>query len=164
MSPESTGRNRGRRNDFASEQARTAVKKEFARRLYQMALERGWRQADVARASGLARDRVSNYFRGLAIPDAPQLAKLCKAFGDIEPSKLLPNVDEAMEAAIMQRGSTGTEREIAPRMEDNLLEFRSISGLPGRALLRVNRVVSIDTAMNVIQIVRKDDADTADGA
>src|SRR5690242_21640521 len=62
---------------------------EFARRLYNLMLSKGWRQSELARRAGLPRDSVSTYIRGKVLPTAESVYKLAKAFG-IPAEELLP--------------------------------------------------------------------------
>lgn len=69
------------------------TRKQFAARLFNLANERGWNQAETARQAGVTRDSVSNYMRGSYLPDAVNLRKLADAFG-LKPEDLLPNIIE----------------------------------------------------------------------
>lgn len=69
--------------------SRDHLKHEFGRRVYAALLKRGMRQADLARASGLARDSISSYVRGRALPDPENLQALAKAL-NVEMTDLLP--------------------------------------------------------------------------
>src|SRR2546421_644291 len=70
------------------------AKEEFARRLYKLMIERGWRQADLARHAGLPRNAISIYMRGVSLPTPENLKKLASAF-DMKPEVLLPNYTES---------------------------------------------------------------------
>ncbi len=113
-------------------------KQEFGRLLYRKMLERGWSQSDLARKSGIAKDSISNYIRGKALPFSLNLQKLADVFGE-SPADLLPN---SLEAAI---------DEDVPS-----LEMRVSVSAPNMAWLRVNRLVSLGTAARVVEMINND--------
>lgn len=122
---------------------RHLTKQEFGRRLYKRMVEKGWKQSELARAAGLPRDSISTYIRGRVLPTDHSLRKLASALG-CEPIDLLPNhvesaIDEDMPA----------------------VEMRVSPGAPDKAWLRVNQLVSFETAADVIALIRKD-ANAAD--
>src|SRR5882724_3239721 len=55
------------------------AKDEFARRLYKLMVDRGWRQADLARHAALPRNAISVYLRGASLPNPESLKALAKA-------------------------------------------------------------------------------------
>lgn len=101
-------------------------------------MARGWNQSELARQTGLPRDSVSTYVRGVSLPTPKSLQKLADAFGTT-PADLLPN---SIEAAI---------EEDVPSLEMKV----SVSA-PSTAWLRVNRLVSLSTAARVIELVEAD--------
>lgn len=113
-------------------------KQEFGRRIYRELMARGWNQSELARQTGLPRDSVSTYVRGVSLPTPKSLQKLADAFGTT-PADLLPN---SIEAAI---------EEDVPSLEMKV----SVSA-PSTAWLRVNRLVSLSTAARVIELVEAD--------
>lgn len=125
----------------ASLRPKHLTKQEFGRRLYTLMVARNWNQSELARRADLARDSVSTYVRGISLPEPKNLRKLAEAL-EMEPSELLPNT---LESAI---------DEDVPS-----LELKVSTSDPRVAWLRVNRLVSTPTAMNVIEILNKDDAD-----
>jgi transcriptional regulator with XRE-family HTH domain len=66
-------------------------KKEVGRRIHSRMLARGWRQADLARASGLSRNSISNYIKGNQAPSGASLFALASALR-VKPADLIPNV------------------------------------------------------------------------
>ncbi|MEC5291546.1 MULTISPECIES: helix-turn-helix domain-containing protein [unclassified Aurantimonas] len=116
------------------------TKQEFGRRVYNLMLKKGWRQADLARASDLPPDSISSYIRGLKSPTALSLQKLAGALG-VQPHDLLPN---QVEHAIAQDFPS--------------LEMRVSTSDPRRAWLRVNRWVSTSAAAKIVEILNVDDA------
>lgn len=114
------------------------TKQEFGKRLYKMMVEKGWHQSELARRSGLARDSVSTYIRGVSLPEPGNLAALARALG-VEPVDLLPN---QIEAAI--------DNDV-PSME------MKVSGAdPSVAWLRVNRLVSTATCLEIVKLLGAD--------
>lgn len=116
------------------------TKHEFARRLYKLMIARGWHQSELARRSHLPRDSISVYMRGVSLPTPQSLQKLAAAF-DMEPEELLPNV---IESAIDQ--------------DNPSLEIKTSASDPSAAWLRVNRLVSITTAVKIADLLNQDDA------
>jgi transcriptional regulator with XRE-family HTH domain len=121
------------------------TKEEFARRLYGLMIEKGWRQADLARAAGLPRNAISVYLRGASLPNPDSLKKLAKAL-DVEPDILLPNYKES-----------------AIDRDNPALEFRVSPGDPKTAWLRINRSVSTSLAIKIMGLLEEEDAQTANG-
>lgn len=129
---------------------RSLTKQEFARRLMAMMQERNWTQADLARETygetvnskghrlAKGRDNISKYVNGLAFPTPKHLRKLADAFG-VEPQDLLPNT---VEAAI--------DRDV-PAME-----LKVAAGHPNKAWVRINALLSIDTAAKIFDLARND--------
>lgn len=114
------------------------TKQEFGRRLYNLMLQKGWNQSELARRAGIARDSVSTYVRGVSLPEPLNLQKLADAL-DVKPIELLPN---------------GTEAAID---EDNpSLEFKVSNSDSRVAWLRVNRLVTTATAVKVVELLNDD--------
>lgn len=114
------------------------TKQEFGRRLYRLMIKHGWNQSELARQAGLPRDSVSTYIRGRTLPTPKSLQALANALG-MTPGDLLPN---ALETAID---------------EDNpSLEVRVSVSAPDKAWLRVNRLVSFQTAARVMELINSD--------
>lgn len=113
-------------------------KQEFGRRLMKLILDRGWNQSDLARAAKLGRDAVSTYVRGRSFPEPRSLKRLADALG-VSPEALLPNsVTMAMDA------------DTAP-----MLEIKQAAGHPEKVFLRVNRMVSLQQAAEIFNIINK---------
>lgn len=76
---------------------------EFAKRLYHLLVQRGWKQSDLARRCfgevrstkghmlARGRDRISAYIRGKAVPDPSNLKKIADAF-EITVEELAPDI------------------------------------------------------------------------
>jgi len=114
------------------------TKEEFGRRLHAEIINRGWNQSEMARQSGLRRDAISTYVRGTVLPSPSALQKLANALG-VQPTDLLPNA--AMSAIESDHSS---------------LSMKVSSGAPNTAWLHVNRLVTVETAAQVIQLVTAD--------
>ena len=122
------------------------TKQQFGNRVYQLMLGKGWKQSDLARRADLTRDSVSKYVLGRSLPSPLNLKKLAAAL-DVEPEALLPNyVESAIEA------------------DNPLMEMKVSHNDPNIAWLRVNRLVTTSTAMEVLGILANDKAiKAADG-
>jgi transcriptional regulator with XRE-family HTH domain len=62
---------------------------EFADNLKRLLNKKEMRQSDLAKATGLGRDSISNYFNGKTIPNPENLLRLSDALG-CTPEDLLP--------------------------------------------------------------------------
>jgi len=120
------------------------AKDEFARRLYKLMIDKGWRQADLARASGLPRNAISVYMRGASLPNPESVKALAKVF-DMDPGVLLPNYTES-----------------AIERDNPEIEFRVSPADPKRAWLRINRLVATSTAIKIMALIEADDAQSTD--
>lgn len=118
------------------------TKQEFARRLYKLMMARGWRQSELARRAGLPRDSISTYVRGKSLPSPQNLLALAKAL-DMKPEDILPN---HMESAL--------ENEDNPAFSMVQSDTR-----PGKAWVRVNRLVNFSTATKIAELLENDPAD-----
>lgn len=123
-----------------------AVNAEFARRLQQALVARGWSQSDLARRvrdhmpegdGRVGRDNISRYIRGVSLPRPTHLAALCRALG-MRPEELLPAEGRPTGGVI------GMEvRETAD----------------GNVWLRVNQATDWDTALEVQRLLKGKRAD-----
>ncbi|NKD45373.1 helix-turn-helix transcriptional regulator [Haematospirillum jordaniae] len=120
---------------------KSLTKQEFGKRLYRLMLAKGWHQSELARQAGVPRDAVSVYIRGKSLPTPVNLQKLADAIG-LPAEELLPN---HAEGAID---------------EDELpaFEMKVSSGAPNMAWVRVNRLVSTQTAVKIAELLDNDDA------
>lgn len=118
------------------------AKDEFARRLYKLMLDKGWRQADLARQAGLPRNAISVYLRGASLPNPDSTKALAKAF-DMDPAILLPNYTES-----------------AIERDNPEIEFRVSPADPKKAWLRINRLVSTSTAIKIMALIEAEDEAT----
>lgn len=122
--------------------AKERLKREFARRLHQAMVAKDWRQADLHRASGVAKDSISSYYNAKILPTDYNLRKLAQALG-VTPGALLP----------------GVSPDSPPLPENETLAMLDVPGSLTLKRLRVNRVVNIGTAVKVIDLVNGDAAD-----
>jgi transcriptional regulator with XRE-family HTH domain len=115
------------------------AREEFARRLRKLILDRGWRQSDLARASGLPRNAISIYVRGVSLPEDDNLNALASAFG-LKPADLIPHFSESIVR------------------DSSELEFSVVPGDPKSARLRINRTVSTSLAIKIMGLIEAEDA------
>lgn len=123
--------------DSASLTPQHITKQEFGRRLYELMIRKGWNQSELARRARLGRDSISTYVRGVSFPDPKNLQALCEAL-DVSREELLPN---AVESA-MDR-------------EHPAFEIKQAHGDPSKVWLRVNRMVSAETAAQIFALLNK---------
>ncbi|WP_316397298.1 helix-turn-helix transcriptional regulator [Bradyrhizobium sp. 33ap4] len=116
------------------------TKDEFARRLYKLMMEKGWRQAEFARRAGLPRNAISVYLRAASLPSPENLKKIADAL-KIDPEVLLPNYAQS-----------------AIEQDNPELEMRVSPANPQKAWLRINRLVSTSIAVQILELLQKDDA------
>lgn len=107
-------------------------------------IDKGWRQADLARHAGLPRNAVSVYLRGASLPNPESTKALAKAF-DMDPGLLLPNYTES-----------------AIDRDNPQIEFRVSPADPKLAWLRLNRMVSTSLAIKIMGLLEAEDAQATD--
>lgn len=117
---------------------KSLTKEEFGRRLYQLMLKKGWNQSELGRQSDIPRDSISMYIRGKALPTAQSLDKLAGAL-DLSTADLLPN-----------------HIETAVDTDSPAMEIRQLPNNPGAAWLRVNRLVTMSTALKIADLLAND--------
>ncbi len=118
---------------------RALTRQEFGRRLFKLINDRGWNQSDLAREAGIGRDSISTYVNGHTFPTPKNLRAMSEALG-VEPHDLLPN-------------------EIMSAFDDEhpAIELKQAAGHPGKAWLRVNRMMSFGTAARIVALIEEDD-------
>ena len=122
------------------------TKMEFAKRVYRLMLNKGWHAAELARQAGLERAAIGTYLHGKTFPSPTNLAALAKALG-VTPEELLPNT---VESAID---------------EDNpSFEIKASDNAPGLAWLRINRLVTMETATKIATLIGADNATDREGS
>lgn len=114
------------------------TKQEFGKRLYRLMLGKGWNQSELGRQSGLPRDSISTYVRGQSLPTPQNLKALSEALG-VAQEELLPNhVESAID-------------------EDNpSFEMKTSTSAPNMAWVRVNRLVTMQTAIRIADLLEND--------
>lgn len=80
--------------DPTSEYPPEKIKMNIGRRIQEKLFEIGWKQADLARESGLGRDSISLYIRGKNLPGAQSLKSVADALG-CTPEDLAPELHAA---------------------------------------------------------------------
>lgn len=142
--------------DDAAEQLtpRALTKQEFGRRLQSLLDDRGWNQSDLVRAINIAfpdldkpfgRDAISTYINGRSFPTPKSLNMLCQALS-VTREELLPNsISQAMND------------------EHPALELRAAAGHPGKAWVKVNRMMGFDTAAQIVQLINEEDKKDFEG-
>jgi transcriptional regulator with XRE-family HTH domain len=118
---------------------RDSTKSEFAKRLYQKMLSKGWTQSQLARYSGLNRDAVSTYIRARSLPSPVSLAKLAKTL-DCPPEELLPSYYEAVVDELPAR-----------------LEIKEIEAERGYMRLRCDMKLPKDLAIKAFMLLNETD-------
>lgn len=120
---------------------------QFANRLHALRTAKGWSQSDLAReiwgeielASGKRaaknRDRISSYEMGKGWPDPHNLKALAKAL-DVSPEELAPDIVGA------------TVEHQFPE-----IALTSVAGHLDKVMLRVNKLVSFETATRVMALL-----------
>tara|TARA_B100000902_G_scaffold59611_1_gene66617 strand:+ start:9211 stop:9615 length:405 start_codon:yes stop_codon:yes gene_type:complete len=116
---------------------RVIRKQEFAKRLYKIIVAKNLTQSEVARMSGLGRDSISQYVRGLNIPKPTSLAKLAEAL-KVEPEELYPNYQAA-----------SVEEELPEQ------SFRAVSGDPEFMWVRINIKLPKSKALEVMRLINE---------
>jgi transcriptional regulator with XRE-family HTH domain len=122
------------------------TKQEFGRRLSAILVERHMSQSDLVRLiedrtnERVGRDSISTYINGRSFPTPKTLGIICSALG-VARDELLPN------ASIQ-----------AMNDEHPAIEMRQAAGHPGKAWLRINRLMSFGVAAQIVGIISEEDA------
>jgi transcriptional regulator with XRE-family HTH domain len=120
------------------------TKQEFGRRLFKMLESKGWNQSDLAReatteTTTVSRAAISKYVKGEQFP-GPKILNALAAALDVDKSELLPNVLES-----------------AARFEAPEFQITVPQGHPGKAWLKIDRMTSMDTAVEIAALLNKED-------
>ena len=115
---------------------RILTRQEWGRRLSSFLKKKKMSQSDLARASGMGRDSISQYVHGRSVPSPKNLQKLCDAL-DVEPDVLFPNYDAQANAA-----------------EQPTFEMKSIESDAENFWLRINMKVPAMKALEVMKILK----------
>tara|TARA_R110000765_G_scaffold118888_2_gene213463 strand:- start:1845 stop:2282 length:438 start_codon:yes stop_codon:yes gene_type:complete len=120
---------------------KSAMRREFGKRLQANMIEKGWNQSELARRASIGRDNVSSYIRGIAMPGPLHLSAISRALGmtndSLLPAKSMPSIDETFP----------------------VMDIKDVGN--GNAWLRVNQAVSMKNAIKIMQIltVKNNDED-----
>ena len=102
----------------------------FGRKLRAALEAKSWNQSDLAKATGLGRDSISTYIRGLTMPDPKNLKKLAEAL-ELPVKDLMPEGGgDAVSAA-----------------------FEISQASTGRVFMRINQAVSFEQAARIMAIL-----------
>ncbi|MGO4704766.1 helix-turn-helix domain-containing protein [Microvirga sp. 2MCAF38] len=116
------------------------TKHEFGKRLHKLMTEKGWHQSELARQAGLQRDSVSTYINGRSLPTPLSLNRLAAALG-VAAEDLIPNhIEQSLD------------------QHKPAFEMKASASAPDMAWVRVNRLVSFDTAVKIGELLRADNA------
>lgn len=118
---------------------RDSTKAEFAKRLYQKMLEKGWTQSQLARYAGINRDAVSTYIRARSLPSPISLTKMAKVLS-CAPEDLLPSYYET------------AHEEASAR-----LEIKEVEAERGYMRLRCDMKLPKDLAVKVFMLLNEVD-------
>lgn len=113
-------------------------KQEFARKLYKLMRERNWSAAETGRRSGIPRDAIGRYVRGISFPTPAYLDQLAETFG-IKTEELMANyIDNAIQH------------------DEPAFEIKASVNAPDKAWIRLNRLVDMATAVKIAQLLQDD--------
>lgn len=116
---------------------RHLIKSEFAKRLYNAIIAKGWTQSEFARNCDLARDAISTYVRGRSMPSPNALSKMASVLG-CRPEELLPNYYEA-----------------AHQKEEPAFELRDVPNQEGYMWIKLNMRLPKKTAMEIFMLAQE---------
>lgn len=103
-------------------------KQRFAATVKQFMAERGWSASELARQAGLGTDNISRYLSAKYVPGAKHLAKIAEAFG-VQPAELYGSQPDECTA-----------------------ELRVLRNDPTQAQLRINQVIPLDIALQILTL------------
>ena len=101
-------------------------------------VQKGWKQSDLSRKTGLGRDSISQYVNGKTVPSPQSLRKMSDAL-QTSPEELYPNYN--MDAA--------AEEELPA------FEFRAAAGEPDKMFVQMNIKIDKDKAVKLMQILNE---------
>lgn len=119
------------------------VKREFGLRLSGLIRDRGWNQSEAARRADMGRDNISGYVNAKYLPSARHLERLCAAFG-VQPEDLIPD-RAALDRILSRPAPLG---QVNPTLAMEQME-------DGRWLLRFQQVLPHETAMQIVDLVKR---------
>lgn len=110
----------------------------FGVRVQRLMDDRGWNQSELSRRSGVGRDMISGYVRGMHRPNPPHAKSIADAFG-IPVADLFPK-------------SADPSPEVTAAREAPPLEMRTVA--PGRVMLHVNLELPLAVAVQILALVQ----------
>jgi transcriptional regulator with XRE-family HTH domain len=113
------------------------AKSQFANRLWNLMVAKGWTQADLGRRAGLGRDQINTYVHGRSLPTPENAKRLADALG-IAANQLYP----------------GAEADFSPT-GPGLAPFEMRTTTPGKMFVRVNLELPFDAAGKIFQLLQE---------
>ena len=114
---------------------RVIRKSEFGKRLFDLMIQKGWNQSDLARQAEMGRDSVSTYIRGRSVPTPQNLDKLSSALG-ISSEELYPNYSAN-----------------AAALEEPVMQIKQVNDDSGKMWLTISMKVESEKAIAVMKIL-----------
>jgi transcriptional regulator with XRE-family HTH domain len=114
------------------------TKEDFARHLFSLIKARGWSQSELGRRAGMTRASVSDYVNARVEPTPISVQKMARAFG-ISEHEVMPN-------------------QLAKAIRDDAINFemKASDGNPNLVRLRMDRLVSLETASKISTLLFED--------
>jgi transcriptional regulator with XRE-family HTH domain len=114
------------------------TKEDFARNLYRLMQRKGWSQSELARRADMTRASVSDYINARATPTPHSVLNLARALG-VKEHEVMPN-------------------HIASAVRDDAVNFemKVSDGNPNLVRLRMDRLVSLETASKISILLAED--------
>lgn len=113
------------------------AKKQFAARIWNLMVAKGWTQAELARRAGLGRYVINAYINANSLPTPESAKKLADALG-VTVNRLYPGAEEDFSA-------TG----------DGLTPFEMKTTSAGKMFVRLNMEMSFDAAGDIFATLQK---------
>lgn len=130
----------------ASAAERAMARKQFGDNLRVMMNQRHWTQSDMSRQSGIARDAISNYVRGISFPDPGNLKRLAKTL-DTECEALIPTMAPSQKVA-RKAAPIETPKVVPPEAE-----FIATQVAPDRMEVCLRKTLNVADVAKIIAII-----------
>lgn len=115
------------------------IRLQIGRRIQAFLDDKGWRQSELSRRSGIGRDSISLYIRGKNTPTHASLAKIAKALG-VDIADIAPELRQATSERLKASGAREAD-----------VELTSVGD--GKARLRIDRVLPMGDAVQILAIL-----------
>lgn len=115
--------------------AKESVRVDFAGKLQKLIADKGWRGSELARRANLTRQSVSEYLRAEAYPSKAGLDRIAAALG-VSADDLALRSPELVECPSVV----------------------AMTSSPRTMLLKIERIVSIETGRNILALLAQEDA------